>query len=852
MASDVIIDDFGEGTSTAKTVTAPYSRKIAPKYTRANLKKMPDTDGDTYQMTWSNKDFKFKYKPKGSKKYQYKGMGAAIESYEVSWNYKVGGVWFAGATNTVESNSSTPKSDTYDPPENATAVRCKVKCTSKTFKNSKDKDTKFFTGTFGKWVKRGHNNATNDPETPEAPSYYIDYSTNRLLVYMTIKDPNTTHIKFRLAEDRVFDNTDEDGLYKTQTVKLMDGVVGYASYNGWTLRPGHVYRLSARARRESGGTSEWSEEWSEWTEVFETGPESIRDFVTAPRMINPTTIHMAWNEVGANVLQWKEVHSAVTYDLEYLQADENLSEYSESEISNFDFATRSLNIQTMEIAQSDLYLPTDDQVDNDGLRNVLLQGLDTGIKYFFRLRPKNQYGSASEYSKIRACTLGSKPNTPTVWSSNSIITDGSDPVFYWVHNSVDGSRERISEIEYQINNLTSQIVRTQNPKDEYYQYKSETRSYTLENPGSDGDVIKWRIRTRGVLDTYSDWSDWQEIKIYTKPSISLTIDNRFPMIVQAELTPTTQTVVDSSLQIFATTTHYAINKYGDLKRISSGDLVYSKTKAKDLQIAVYAKDFPMGSKQEYKIRFVVNTSAGLSAEAVGSFTSPNRTITINDNLAYDLTLLPESLSAEISIGETDILNSAALRKDVDGRYAELIRSGNKFIDGYAPLQNANYKIVKFSDDGTTVETKEFDTMSFGNISDWSKATWSSNQLKRPKDIVLGAVLQWDGQWLSLLYNLDIAPSYKTSSTEVEYDGREDPVIYKNNMKYLTDSWSLSVDKHDRETIDKIRALALYNGPVHVREPRGSSYWASVEVGISETHNEPLVTVSFSITRTAVE
>lgn len=852
MASDVIIDDFGEGTSTAKTVTAPYSRKIAPKYTRANLKKMPDTDGNTYQMTWSNKDFKFKYKPKGSKKYQYKGMGGAIESYEVSWNYKVGGVWFAGATNTVESNSSTPKSDTYDPPENATAVRCKVKCTSKTFKNSKDKDTKFFTGTFGKWVKRGHNNATNDPETPEAPSYYVDYSTNQLLVYMTIKDPNTTHVKFRLAEDRVFDDTDEDGLYKVQTVKLMDGVVGYAFYDKWVLRPGHVYRLSARAQRQSGGTSEWSEEWSEWTEVFETGPETIADFSTVPTMETPTSIKMAWKEVGTDVTEWKEIHSAVTYDLEYLAADTKLLNYAETAVTNLDFATRSPAIQTIEIAQSDLYLPEDDQVDTHGIRNFLLQGLDTGVKYFFRLRPKNQYGSAAAYSKIRMCILGTKPNIPTVWSKNSIVTDGSDLIIYWMHNSVDGSLEQQSKIEYQIGDNDIVSVTTNNPTDKYGVFKSETRSYTIPNPGFDNTIVKWRVCTRGVLYEYSDWSDWQEIKLYIKPTISLYVRNQFPLIVQATLTPTSQSVVDSSLQIFAVSDHYAIDGHGDLKQISAGELVYSKTKLNDTQIVVYAKDLPLGSKQKYKIRSVVNTSAGLSAEATSEFTSPVRNISSNPKLLYSLTLLPESLSAEISIGEADALRTIALRKDVDGRYAQLVRSDTKFIDSHAPLQNANYKIVKFSDDGTTVETKEFDTVSFGEISDWSKATWSSNQLKRPKDIILGAVLQWDDQWLSLLYDLDIAPSYKTSSTEVEYDGREDPVIYKNSMKSLTDSWSLSVDKHDRETIDKVRALALYNGPVHIREPRGSSYWASVEVGISETHNEPLVTVSFNITRTAIE
>ena len=104
-----------------KVVSAPSSKRYGPVYSASNFKKMPDTGGDTYYITWTDPAITFKYKHKsgGKKVTSKKDISDCIESYTVAWDYKVGGVWFDGATNEITVATGFNRSDTYDPPENA-------------------------------------------------------------------------------------------------------------------------------------------------------------------------------------------------------------------------------------------------------------------------------------------------------------------------------------------------------------------------------------------------------------------------------------------------------------------------------------------------------------------------------------------------------------------------------------------------------------------------------------------------------------------------------------------------------------------------------------------------------------
>ena len=83
---------------------------------------------------------------------------------------------------------------------------------------------------------------------------------------------------------------------------------------------------------------------------------------------------------------------------------------------------------------------------------------------------------------------------------------------------------------------------------------------------------------------------------------------------------------------------------------------------------------------------------------------------------------------------------------------------------------------------------------------------------------------------------------------IEYIGREHPVSYYGTQIGSSATWSVEIDKNDKETLHALRRLARWMGDVYVREPSGSGYWANISVSFNQKHCEVTIPVSISITR----
>ena len=62
------------------------------------------------------------------------------------------------------------------------------------------------------------------------------------------------------------------------------------------------------------------------------------------------------------------------------------------------------------------------------------------------------------------------------------------------------------------------------------------------------------------------------------------------------------------------------------------------------------------------------------------------------------------------------------------------------------------------------------------------------------------------------------------------------------------TWSMEIDKSDKETLYALRRLSIWMGNVYVREPSGSGYWANVKVSFNQTHCKTTIPVTLSIRR----
>ena len=215
-------------------------------------------------------------------------------------------------------------------------------------------------------------------------------------------------------------------------------------------------------------------------------------------------------------LDWAEVSSAKKYEIQYTTQ----RRYFDS--SN---ATESLTVESI-------------------VSHAEVTGLETGQEWFFRLRSVNDEGE-SAWTDIVSITLGEAPSIPTTWSSRTTVTVGDTVNLYWIHNSEDGSNETYAQLELDIDgNITTKILQNKDDTSENHSYSVDTSGY------SEGTTIKWRVKTKGIVDSYSDWSIQRIVTVYAPPTLVFDITDAksnsintltsFPFYLKGSAGPSTQ------------------------------------------------------------------------------------------------------------------------------------------------------------------------------------------------------------------------------------------------------------------------------------------------------------------------
>lgn len=200
---------------------------------------------------------------------------------------------------------------------------------------------------------------------------------------------------------------------------------------------------------------------------------------------------------------------------------------------------------------------------------------------------------------------------------------------------------------------------------------------------------------------------------------------------------------------------------------------------------------------------------------------------------------------------TDVLLSV-YRREFDGSFTELATGldstkATTITDPHPALDYARYRIVATSK--TTGAVSYYDPPGYpvggkAVIIQWDEE-WSSF------DTTEDAVMEqpaWAGSMLTLPYNIDVSDSHSPDVSLIEYAGRTHPVTYYGTQLGSTSTWSLEIEKSDKETLYGLRRLARWMGDVYVREPSGSGYWANITVSFSQKHCEVTIPVTLSISQ----
>ena len=693
----------------------------------------------------------------------------------------------------------------YNAPSNAISVAFKVKPISKK-KTVNKKETSYWTADWSTVKKYYFKD--NPPSTPSVPSVEIkDYKLTATLDNLNV---NGDTIEFQVVKDN-------STVFNTGKSKI---VTSHASYS-CMVTAGGEYKVRCRALR-----GDLKSDWTEYTENTGTSPSASSGIVSL-KALSETSVY----------IDWEKVSNAESYEIQYT-----------TQKGYFDSSNE---VQSMTVESL--------------VGHAEVTGLETGKEWFFRVRAVNTNGN-SAWTEIKSIRVGKAPSAPTTWSSTTTCVTGEALTLYWVHNSEDGSAQTYADIELYINGVkeTHTIRSVDEPDDEKTMHYAINTSEYVE-----GTTIKWRVRTAGVTNTYSEWSTQRTVDIYSPAVLSISVTNSsgtaletltsFPFYISGVAGPNTQKPIGYHISITADSGYETIDNVGNFKMVSAGDEVYSKyyDTSEDLLVELSAGSIDLENNINYTVKVTVSMDSGLTAEASSSFTVSwtDDMYTPNAEVGIDM----DTLTAYIRPYCVDKTGTAipgillsVYRREFDGSFTELVtgldNTKNTYItDPHPSLDYARYRVVAIDSDTGAVSYYDLPGYPVGETSiiiQWDEQwtnfeTTTEDALEQPP---------WSGSMLKLPYNIDVTDDYSPDVSLIKYIGREHPVSYYGTHIGETSKWDTEIPKDDKETLYAIRRLAIWRGDAYVREPSGSGYWANINVSFSQKHLDLTIPVTLSITR----
>lgn len=763
------------------------------------------------------------------------------KEYKVIWYYTTGdGVKFIGSE-TTESH----KQSTYSIPDNAKTISVKVKPVSKKHKVKKGKKTKevsYWTASWSSeksYTLRLH----EEPDTPSAPTVKIDkFKLTASCENLSIDSNNKPDgIEFRVVKNN------SGTAFATNRALVKNRSASYS----WNISAGAKYKVQCRAYRVLAKSKTVTKnqvlysDWSEFSSEVETIPATPAK-ITSCRARSSTEIEV----------KWKSVSNATSYEVQYTKKHEY-------------FNTNPDGVSTKTIESG---------------TTAIISGLEEGGEYFFRVRAKNSQGE-SGWTGVVSCKVGKKPAAPTTWSSASKAMTTDTIKLYWVNNSQDGSKASKSELY-----ITANGTRI-NPTTLTHTYKDdeddeETHSTVLDSSSiADGATIKWKVRTMGVVNEWSDWSVERTIEVYAPPTLELTLTNKdgteldtveqFPIYVKGVSGPVNQAPIGYHISVISLVDYEYEDQTGETQYVAAGQEIYSKyfDIGTDLLVELNPSGIDLENGAEYLLLGTVTMNSGLSAESQVQFTVDwtDESYYVDAEIIYDdetysciirpyAYTLPADYDPDTSTEEPEetLVDNVTLnlyRRDSNGDFIEIAteieNTKNTYLtDPHPALDYARYRVVTISKSTGAVSFEDIPAYPIDETSviiQWDEK-WENIVTSEEEPDNIPEENEWSGSRVVLRYNIDVSDKNSIDVSLVEYVGRKRPVSYYGTQLGESSSWKVDIPKDDEDTLYALRRLATYTGDVYVREPSGTGYWASIAVSMNINHCQTVIPVTLDITR----
>lgn len=756
-------------------------------------------------------------------------------------------VWYdtgvGGWRNQVKDTTTTLQQYAVSVNANAKKVKLKIKPYSTKINSGGNEVYKW---TDGEWIEVEYDFRNNPPLRPSTPT--VELKDNKLTCSLSNidEDINGTQIEF--------------AVYKNNTIKYQTGIANinletrFVSFV-FDVEDGGIYTVRCRAIRNGNIYSNWSDYTNE-VRTAPIAPEKITD-------LRPEVISEQGSKQYGVYIEWTPVTSAKNYVIEYT-----------TNPAYFDVSGQVESITTDE---------------NQG-NKYLITNIEIGHTYYFRVCASNDSGK-SDWTPIATTSLGSRPSAPTTWSNVQNSTIGQDLKLYWVHNSTDGSLERIARLHITAVDLAhpelaptefDEVIRNTKPEED----RDKTSVYVINTTDTkwsflkEGFVLKWKVQTAGVAEKYSEYSVEREINVYMPPEITIDVINQngqsmddissFPFYIKVNSKPASQTPISYYLEIVANSKYDTVDPTGKKMVVNAGDRIYQRYyDPTENPWSFLAEMTPGNIDLKSGISYTVNCTVAMNSSLTASNKQEFNVVWTDSyyNVGANIILNKETLEASIhpycneyyidaESGNTleklaEDCTLSVYRREYNGTYT-LIDSGinnsdnTYIIDPHPALDYARYRVTATSNKTGSISYADIEPVYFGIPS--FVVQWNEEWVDFDSETSDNEESKYSNSMIQIPYNVDISETANVDVTLIEYIGREHPVSYYGT--HLGESFTANVEipKSDTNLIYQLRRLAKYAGDVYVREPSGIGYWANISVQFSMKHKTVTIPVSFTMKR----
>ena len=822
------------------------------------------------------------------------------ESYKVVWTYDTGnGVWLVGnsASNTVESGiGSLARQSTYSIPSGARRVAFKVKPISKK-RNKNGSQTSYWTA---EWSNEKLHVVGTPLEQPGVPAVTLD----KLTLTATVKNLETkelTAVEFEVVKDNATSR------YKTARANIVNGVASYSC----TVVPGGKYKVRCRGIRNGEG-SEWtaySEEvtaipaapagitviraesetsvYLEWEpaatatsydieyttkkEYFDISDQTtlVSDVETTKRIIeglgydadtNNTYFfrvrsvnkkadgdvnYSAWTEPKSVVIgtkpaaptTWSSTTTAISGEDLYLYWVHNAEDGSRQS-----FAEISLDVSVYnevltwtlkdEVIDNNYitYIPLTEEEKKEGKNHsvyVKTDRYDEGTNIEWRVRTAGatkQYGDYSIPRKVDIYVAPTLDLTVTDSSSNALDTITSFPFYI---RGVPGPKSQI-------------------PIGYHLSVKSDETYETTDSVGRDivisaGEEVYSRYFD--IFENQDENVEWATTMIVEFLASNIDLMNNISYTAVCTVSMDSGLTAESSVTF---TVAWEDMEYEPNAEIGLDEETFTA------YIRPYCED---GVVTTFKVTKTGDVYTKTTEEVSGVCGEEVVGVTIDEEDVYSgVDMNGNGLyfcETEIKTPITNVYLSV-YRREFDGSFTGLASNldgelNTTITDPHPSLDLARYRIVAIDKDTGSVsyyDTPGYPVGGKAAIIQWDES-WSNFEVSEDDLLEQPA---WAGSMLKLPYNIDVSDNMSPDVARIEYIGREHPIAYYGTQLGHSSSWSMEIEKSDKDTLYALRRLQRWMGDVYVREPSGSGYWANITVSFSQKHCELTIPVTLNVVR----